>query len=80
MLTKSKYEIDRTFLYQELCNTNSLQKENEIRKKIKKLEDEWNNQVKCMDYLENDAKHVKKKKEEKPILTNTKKKGKKKNG
>lgn len=51
--------MDRTFLYQELCNTNSLQKENEIRKKIKKLEDEWKNQVKCIDYLENHAKHVK---------------------
>lgn len=79
MLTKGKYEMDITFLYQELCNTNSLQKENEIRKKIKKLEDEWSNQIKCMDYLENHAKHVKRFKET-PKRQGVKKKGKKKNG
>ena len=46
MMTEAYYEMERAFLYRELCYTQSFQREFLIRKKIEKLEKEWAEQNK----------------------------------
>ena len=59
MLTKEYYEMRRTSLYKDLCRYTTLRQELNIRKEIETLEKEWNDQNKCIEYLEKEAKHVK---------------------
>ena len=47
MMTEAYYEMERAFLYRELCYTQSFQREFLIRKKIEKLEKEWADSVGC---------------------------------
>ena len=59
MLTKEYYEMRRTSLYKDLCRYTTLRQELNIRKEIEALEKEWTDQNKCIQYLEKEAKHVK---------------------
>lgn len=43
-LSQTYYEMKRTSLYSSLCSSTSLQRDNQIRKEIEKLEQEWEEQ------------------------------------
>lgn len=43
-LSQTYYEMKRTSLYSALCSSTSLQRDNQIRKEIEKLEREWEEQ------------------------------------
>ena len=43
-LSQTYYEMKRTSLYSSLCSSTSLQRDNQIRKEIEKLEREWEEQ------------------------------------
>ena len=59
MLTDAFYEKERSFLYHALTCARNLQEQNKYLKQIEKLENKYKKQKACIDYLENEAQHVK---------------------